>query len=99
MNFKEDFKNERYTNARKSIFVPANKDLDQDDETSGAQLPSAAEKLEIPNDGESTPANLAYQHNKSEEINGKLISTAFLTTESSNDQLDTKIISRQILII
>ena len=59
--------------------------MDQDGETSRAQLPTSTEKFEITHDAETNPTNVGYQHNESEKMNEKPISSAFLTTESSND--------------
>ena len=73
MNFKEDHKSDRYTNARKSIFVPASRSQLEDDEDN--------------NDFEKrTFEDLQKSHDEPEESQMQR-QNAFLTTESSSDQL------------
>jgi len=81
VNFKDDHKSDRYTNARKSIFVPASQSNLEDDEDNEEfetekKTPSdvdnylQADRKHSPEGQEETP-----------------IQSAFLTTESSSDQL------------
>ena len=69
MNFKDDHQTDRYTNARKSIFVPASRSQLKDDEDD-----SEFEKRQ-------------EQHQKFHDENQIQRQNAFLTTESSSDQL------------
>ena len=72
MNFKEDHKSDRYTNARKSIFVPASRSQLEDDEDN--------------NEENKTFQDLGKSHEEPEESQMQR-QNAFLTTESSSDQL------------
>ena len=69
MNFKDDHQTDRYTNARKSIFVPASRSQLADDEDE-----SEFEKRQ-------------EKHQKFHDENQIQRQNAFLTTESSSDQL------------
>ena len=71
VNFKEDHKSDRYTNARKSIFVPASRSQLEDDED---------------NNEFEKKTYLQKSHDEPEE-NQMQRQNAFLTTESSSDQL------------
>ena len=81
VNFKDDYKSDRYTNARKSIFVPA----------SGSQLENneddkIEEKTNIPSESKNLQ-NIQTNTKQSKEPEITQIHSAFLTTESSSDQL------------
>ena len=67
MNFKDDHQSDRYTNARKSIFVPASR----------SQLADDVDDSEV----EKRTVTKIHDENQIQRQN------AFLTTESSSDQL------------
>ena len=72
MNFKDDHKSDRYTNARKSIFVPASRSQLEDDEENNVE--------------NKTFEDLRKSQDEPEESQMQR-QNAFLTTESSSDQL------------
>ena len=81
MNFKDDHKSDRYTNARKSIFVPASRsqleDNDDDEIEDETQVPSESKNLQ----------HLQADPKQSKEPEETKIHSAFLTTESSSNPL------------
>ena len=74
MNFKDDHKSDRYTNARKSIFVPASRSQLEDDEDNNEIAKKTFEE------------NLQKSNDEPEESQMQR-QNAFLTTENSSDQL------------
>ena len=74
VNFKDDHKSDRYTNARKSIFVPASRSQLGDDEDDNEFEQKTVQGNRQTSQDESDESQVQIQN-------------AFLTTESSSDQL------------
>ena len=81
VNFKDDYKSDRYTNARKSIFVPASRSQLEDNEDDEID-----EETKAPSESKNVQ-HLQADTKQSEGPEETQIQSAFLTTESSSDQL------------